>query len=91
MKTASESITPREKTVARAVYLVSGYFKHPDRDSLTIQAREFYDADRTRTARDIAYLVVRNFQARFYDGSHRKRGIVPHKTLKLATMPTRSV
>jgi hypothetical protein len=64
MKTASESITPRERVVSRAVYLASGYFKNPDRDSLTIQAREFYDADHNRTATDIAYLVVRNFQTR---------------------------
>lgn len=64
MKTASKSFIPREKTVARAVYLASGFFKNPDRDSLTIQAREFYDADHNRTATDIAYLVVRNFRAR---------------------------
>jgi len=61
MKT-SESLTPRERTVTRAVYLASGYFKNPDHESLTRQAREFYDADKNRTATDIAYLVVRNFQ-----------------------------
>lgn len=60
--TVSESVTPREKIVARAVYLAAGYFKNPDRESLTRQAREYYDADKNRTATDIAYLVVRNFQ-----------------------------
>jgi hypothetical protein len=62
MKT-SESITPRERIVTRAVYLAAGYFKNPDHESLTRQARDFYDADHNRTATDIAYLVVRNFQA----------------------------
>jgi hypothetical protein len=64
MKTASESITPRERIVARAVYLAAGYFKNPDQESLARQARDFYDADHKRTATDIAYLVVRNFQVR---------------------------
>jgi len=62
MKATSESVTPRERVVARAVYLASGYFKNPDHESLTRQAREYYDANHERTATDIAYLVVRNFQ-----------------------------
>ncbi len=59
-----ETITPRERVVARAVTLAAGYFKNPDRESLTRQAREFYDADNKLTATDVAYLVVRNFQPR---------------------------
>lgn len=61
---ATETMSQRERVVARAVYLAAGYFKNPDHDSLTRQAREYYDADKNRTATDIAYLVVRNFQAR---------------------------
>lgn len=60
----TEATSPREKVVARAVYLAAGYFKNPDRESLTRQARDYYDADKNRTATDIAYLVVRNFQPR---------------------------
>lgn len=60
--TTTETPTKREKTVARAVYLAAGYFAKPDYDSLTRQARDFYDADPNRTATDVAYLVVRNFQ-----------------------------
>ncbi len=63
-QTATVAPTQREKIVARAVYLAQGYFKNPDVESLTRQAREYYDADHNRTATDIAYLVVRNFQAR---------------------------
>jgi len=61
---AETATSPRERIVARAVYLAAGYFKNPDHDSLTRQARDYYDADKKRTATDIAYLVVRNFQAR---------------------------
>jgi len=63
MKT-DKSITPRERVVTRAIYLAAVYFKDPDYETLTRQARDFYDADHNRTATDIAYLVVRNFQAR---------------------------
>jgi hypothetical protein len=48
------------------VYLAVGYFKKPNddlRNNLTRQAREYYDSDKNRTATDIAYLLVRHFQA----------------------------
>jgi len=57
-----ESITPRERVCARAALLASGYFKNPDRESLTTLARQYYDADNQRTATDIAYLLVRGYQ-----------------------------
>ena len=63
MTSVSQSVTPRERIVARAVYLAAGYFKNPNRDSLTRMAREYYDNDPKMTATDIAYLLVRNFQA----------------------------
>jgi hypothetical protein len=58
--------TQRETIVSRAVYLAVGYFKKPNddlRNNLTRQAREYYDSDKNRTATDIAYLLVRHFQA----------------------------
>lgn len=57
-----ESITPRERVVNRAVYLASGYFKKPDNENLTRMAREYFDVNHKRTATDIAYLLIRNFQ-----------------------------
>jgi len=62
--TTTETITPRERIVARAVYLAEGYFTDPDRENLTRQAREYYDADKNRSATDIAYLVIRYNQPR---------------------------
>ena len=58
----TESVTPREKIVARAVFLAVGYFKNADRDRLTRCGREWYDADKNRTATDIAYLLIRHQQ-----------------------------